>query len=257
MKILSIQWPIVLTATAVLYLLTILFLPFNQTMATIFLFAIIGFWSRLPGVGIQHPFFILYQADVIDIFTLMIAIHVSPLHAIGYTVFCNLSSRAAGIYPPWIGVFKDAAIQSVIALIAPLLYALSGNSILTVVAIYSVLRIIGFVILHIIFPQQPIPQMLVSEAGAAVAVFLINMFYTKLFGSFFESLLLKGVEFNLLLFFIVTAVLVFIAIVFFGFSPKKVGEKVVKNIVKKAAFEKKEVFTNDDLDDFRQIRDNI
>ena len=259
MKILSLHWPVVIAVILGLYVLILLSLPFNTTLATIFLLAIIAYWSRLPGVGIPHPFFILYQADVIDIFMLLIAIHVSPLHAIGFAVFCNLTSRAAGVYPPWVGVFKDTLILSLNALMAPFIYILVGKNILIVVGIYSVVRIIMFVILHIIFPQWPIPQMLVSEAGAAVAVFLINMFYAKVFGSFFENLLQEGIAFNWLLFLIVTVVVLSILILVFGLSPKRLGKQTARLVFRTAKRfrEKKKRSNDDEIDQIRQIRESL
>jgi hypothetical protein len=257
MKILNVQWPIIIATTLVLYVLVILAMPFNMAMSTIFLFAIIAYWSRLPGVGIPHPFYILYQADVIDIFTLIIAIHVNPFYAVAFTVFCNLGSRAAGTFPSFQGVCQDAIIQSVIALIAPLLYAITGN-LVTVVGIYSVLRILGFIILGFIWPLRSIPVLFLEEMGAGVAVFIINMFYAKMFGSFFENLLMQGVGFNWVLFLVVTILIVIILIVVFGLSPKEIGAKVVNNVAKRMIVrEKKAEMKNDDIESFNEISRSI
>ena len=70
---LKIHWPVALFITAVLYILTIVCLPFNQTYSTLFMFAIISFWSRLPGVGIPSPMLFLYFMDVIDFFSVIIS----------------------------------------------------------------------------------------------------------------------------------------------------------------------------------------
>jgi len=228
MKILNIQWPIVLMFTGLLYILVLLALPFNTTLATIALFAIIGYWSRLPGVGIIHPFYILYQADVIDIFMLMIAVHVSPFAAIGFLVFCNVSSRAAGIFPGWAGTAHDCIIMSVLALITPLLYVVASGNLIMVIAIYSVLRIVGFIIMGFIWPIRSIPTLLFEEAGAGVAIFLINMFYAKMFGNFFENLLQGDFGFHWPLFMIVSAFVWGFLIYRSNFSVKKVRKAVKK-----------------------------
>ena len=143
----TLNWPMALGTTFVLYLITILTLPINSRFATITVFATIAYWSRLPGVSIPVPFYVLYQADVVDIFMLFIAIHVSPIYGIFFAIFCNFASRSAGIFPSWPGICQDTIILSVIALIAPLLYSLTNQNMLLVVAIYSVLRIFGFIIL--------------------------------------------------------------------------------------------------------------
>jgi len=236
MKILSLNWPIIIFFTIILYVLTIITLPFSTVYATIFLFALIAFWSRMPGVGCYHPFFILYQSDLIDIFTLFVAIHVGVIEAVIFTVFCNLSSRAAGIYPPWQGVIKDAIIQSVIAVMAPLLYVIVGGNIFALVAVYTILRSLGFFIFGFIWPMFSIPQLLLIETGAAVAVFVVNMFYAKIFGTFFESLLQKGVAFSWILFLFATIVIIAVSILYLGLSPKKTGKrakKIVRHIAKR------------------------
>lgn len=96
---LMLNWPLILFTTLTLYILIILCLPFSALYATIFLFALIAFWSRMPGVGVPHPFYILYNADVVDIFTLLISINVGIFPAIVFTVFCNMWSRMVGVYP--------------------------------------------------------------------------------------------------------------------------------------------------------------
>lgn len=259
MKILSLNWPIIIFFTIILYILTIVALPFSTVYATIFLFALIAYWSRLPGVGTYHPFFILYQADLVDIFTLFVAIHVGVFEAIIFTVFCNLSSRAAGIYPPWQGVIKDAIIQSVIAMMVPLLYVIVDGNIFALVAIYTILRSLGFFIFGFIWPMFSIPQLLFIESGAAIAVFVVNMFYAKLFGTFFENLLQKGVAFSWTLFLFATIVILIVSVIFFGLSPRKLSrkaKKVAKHIAKKA-IQQKSVQPNRDFQEMQLIKEQL
>jgi len=259
MKILSLNWPIIIFFTVILYTLTIVTLPFSAVHATVFLFALIAYWSRLPGVGTYHPFFILYQSDLIDIFTLFVAIHVGVVEAIIFTVFCNLSSRAAGIYPPWQGVIKDAIIQSVIALMVPILYVIVGGNIFALVAVYTVLRSLGFFIFGFIWPMFSIPQLLIIESGAAVAVFVVNMFYAKVFGTFFESLLMKGAVFSWVLFLFATVVILATSIIFFGLSPKSMGKKarkITKNIARKT-IQQKSTQPDRDLQEMQFIKEQL
>lgn len=263
MKIINIQWPIIFVLTITLYILIVLSLPFSRNLPLIFLFAVIGIWSRLPGVGIHHPFYILYQADVIDIFMLIISIHISPFHAILFVWFCNISSRSAGVFPGWPGTFHDCIIMTVLALLAPLFYSISSQNILVVVAIYSVLRIVGFIIMGFIWPIRSISQLFIEEIGAGFAIFIINMFYAKMFGSFFENLLIKGAVFNWPLFLLVTIIVLGIFIIVYGFSPKravKKAGKITKNIAHK--FELINTTQNnkgliEDNEEIRFIRDSI
>ena len=72
------NWPIIIVTTITLYALTILTLPFNAIYATILLFSLISFWSRLPGVCIYEPVSIIYLMDFVDIFSIIIAIYIGP-----------------------------------------------------------------------------------------------------------------------------------------------------------------------------------
>ncbi|MCB9359569.1 hypothetical protein H6503_06585 [Candidatus Woesearchaeota archaeon] len=260
MKILNITWPIIIGVTLLLYVLIIVSLPFSQTMALVFLLAVIGVWSRIPGVGIPHPFFILYQADVIDIFMLLISIHISPVTAILFVWFCNFSSRSAGVFPPsWGGTFHDSIIMTVLALLAPLFYAMFSGNIFVVIGVYSVLRIVGFIIMGFIWPIRSIPQLFFDEIGAGIAIFIINMFYAKMFGTFFEDMLIRGAVFNWTLFLVVTIVVLGILVLVYGFSPKRSinnAAKIGKKLFKKN-LENKKIRKEDIDDDVRFVREAL
>jgi len=244
--------------------LIIITLPFNAIYATIFLFALIAFWSRMPGVGMPHPFYILYNADVVDIFTLIIAINLGPVQAILFSLFCNYSSRMCGVYPDWAGVIQDSIYMSIFALIAPLLSIIVGGDLILVILIYTIIRPIYFFLMNFLWPRSSVIQRIITSVGAGFCIFIINAFYAKVFGDFFENLLQKGVAFSWILFLFATVVILIFAIVIFGFSPKKIGKNIGKKVVKLAKSRiKKEQNQNQDnkydeeFDEMREIRDML
>jgi len=225
----SLNWPLVVLITAGLYIGAIVFLPFNVQTASLMLFAIIAFWSRLPGVGIPHPFFIIYSLDLVDVFTLLVAINIGSFQGALFTIFCNLGSRLVGVYPGWDGVMFDALFQSILAFICPFIYSVTGNLLLTMTC-FTVLREIMFFSLWFVYPRWSFAQEIVKTLTCGGIVFLANTFYTKLFGDFFLNAIEKGVAFNWVLFIFATIVILVFGIAVFGLSPSKAMKKAGGNV---------------------------
>jgi hypothetical protein len=259
MKYISLCWPIVLLVTVGLYVLVLLTLPFSALYSTIFLLTLIAFWSRLPGVGIQHPFYILYQMDVIDIFMILIAVNVGPMQAIAFIWFCNMVSRSAGVYPDWAGVIQDCILLSITALAAPLLNMIVGGNLLAVVTIYSIFRPIGFFLFNFIWPRMSWPQRIMTSIIAGGELFLINAFYVKLFGNFFNDLLMGGMVFSWPLFIFATIVIFIVYVALYGIdslAPKKgTAKNIAKMIVK--TIKKEEPRKDTDQQDMNFVRDAL
>ncbi|MCB9359476.1 hypothetical protein H6503_06085 [Candidatus Woesearchaeota archaeon] len=232
MKYINLVWPLVLATTVGLYAMIILAMPFSSTFATIVLFALIGYWSRLPGVGIHHPFFLIYQMDVIDIFMIIIAANTNPFNAIAFTWFCNSISRLSGTFPDWSGVIQDNIIMTVFAFFVPLLDAVTGGNLVVVVTIYSIFRPIGFTLFHFIWPRMSLPQRIITSLVAGFWIFIVNIFYAKLFGDFFDRLLEKGVSFSWPLFVFATIVIAIVYVSLYGFDSLSPKKKTAKKIFK-------------------------
>ncbi|MCB9359085.1 hypothetical protein H6503_04090 [Candidatus Woesearchaeota archaeon] len=227
----SFNWPLIIATTAVLYVLTILALPFSPLFATIMLFSLIAFWTNLPGFCIMEPIRFLYMLDFVDIFTVFIAVHIGPFEAVAFTLFWNMYPRLCGAYLPWIAVFKDALLQAILALFVPLMYALTGGNIFAVVVIYSILRIPGYILISLILPHRSFPEQVFHCFAAGGSVLLINAFYTKFFGDFFDNLLATG-TFSWMLFLIATVVIVIFSVTVLGFSFTKATRNISKAAVK-------------------------
>jgi len=246
----------------------LLSLPFNTQFATILLFTIIAYWSRLPGVGIPHPFFIIYSMDFVDFFTMLIAVNVGSFQGAIFTIFCNLASRASGTFPKWDAVLLDALFQSILCFICPIIFSITGNLLFTMLC-FTVLRDVMYFLVWFIYPRWGFAYHIMLTIVAAVTIITINTFYTKLFGDFLFQLLEKGVKFNWILFLFTTIVILIFYISVFGLSKRKKKKKrrllkkiitTVKHVPEESYPNKispeKDVFVSADkeLEDFSRIK---
>ena len=113
-----------------------------------------------------------------------------------------------------------------------ILNVVAGGDLVLVILIYSVVRPIYFFLMNFLWPRSSVIERLITSIGAGFCVFIINAFYAKLFGSFFENLLQKGVAFSWTLFLFASLVILIFAVTVFGFSPKKTGKSIGRKVVK-------------------------
>ncbi len=196
----GIHWGLIRIVTNALYIGMIILFPFSPVAATIMLFALIAFWSRLPGIAIATPLWVLYMLDFVDLFSMLIAINVGGVAGGLVAAFCNFIPRIAGITPPWSDVVKDTIIQPIICLFIPFVYAFVQD-ITVCMVIYTLLRQVGFFIAHFVYPEHgSFPQFLVIFISYTSTQTFVNFLYGKYFGSFFDGLLSSGIHFNMWLF---------------------------------------------------------
>ncbi len=173
----------------------------------VFLFALFGFWSRLPGVGIPTPFYLFYLMDFVDFFSLIIAVNVGGIQGAIVSVFLNLSSRLCGITPGWVGVFKDAIAQGVVCLIIPFVVSWTSANIVMSMIWYTVLRTLMFIPMQIFFPTRSFTSFITNVIVCLPLLLIINVFYAKILGNFLTATLQHGVAFNWTLFIIATVII--------------------------------------------------
>ena len=203
----SVQWRLVNFVTIVLYIVIILFLPFKSVTSTVFLFALVAFWSRLPGVGTPPPGEWLMLFDVVDIFSIIVAINISGLSGALFSIIINIGSRIVGSFPDWITIMKDAVAQFIVCFIIPYVYLIVGRNIIVTTIWYSILRLLVMLPMRFFYAKYPFPQAMVMIIGGGILLTFVNSFYAGLFGNFFDNLLKEGVKFNWLLFLFVTLVI--------------------------------------------------
>ena len=255
----SFNWPLITVTTVILYALTILSLPFNTAYATIMLFSLIAFWSRLPGVCIMEPVRFLYMMDFIDIFAVIIAIYVGPFQGAAFALVWNIFPRLCGAYTNYLGNVKDGIAQAIICLIIPFVNIAVGGNLVLVMIIFSVIRMPLFFLLCLFIPHRTIPEQLFHIIVGGTAVVIINGFYAKLFGNFFINLFSKGASFSWVLFMVASIIILVFAVIVFGFSPKKTGRHIgtgIAKIVKHQRKKKKPETKNADAEDMRLARES-
>lgn len=259
-----INWPIVLTTTGVLYILILVTLPFNPNLATVFLFTLIAFWSRLPGVGIAHPFLILWVADLVDFFSLIISINLGgPVGGL-FSLFCNLLARLCGFMPTWRFTLEDAGTMFLACLIIPFVHPMLGSDIFVSMIVFTIIRAILLMPINFILYPGSLIQCAIEWVIGMSAILVINGAYAKLFGNFFNNLLAKGFHFSWILFLFVTLVIIIFYLSVFGRNDKqaknfrKTVNKVIRKQVKKIRKKKdpKPLF-DDELEDMKRIKEQL
>lgn len=259
----NIHWPLVITTTVILYVLIIVTLPFNSITSTVLLFSLIAYWSRIPGVGMYSPFYFIYHTDVVDLFSLIIAVNVGGTQGGILAIFGNMASRAAGFTPAWQIVVKDSVIQFLLCIIAPYFHPLCGYDIFVSMMVYSILRRIGFMIAYFIHPDIPLIPHIIRWTGATFSQVIINVFQAKFFGGFFDSILKNGVNFNWMLFLYATAIILIGKIILLGFSNEKrsygLTKKILKKVIAHEKLNEKKKETTESYDDrfIKEIKNEI
>jgi len=263
----SLNWPIVLTTTGVLYGLILLTLPFSPVYATLFLFTLIAFWSRLPGVGIPTPYFpIIWVADFVDLFALIVSINLGGFAGVLLSIFANLWGRMCGIWPGWRFTFEDAFSQAAVCMIIPYVHIALGGDILVSMMAYTIIRAIVLFPINLLLRIDPLPKFIIEWTVGIISIFIINSLYARIFGDFFDNLLQKGVSFSWILFLIATAVIIVFYVSVFGAGDvkkhKKTAKKVVKVVRKRITHKKEDQnkidhINSKEMDEMQKIKDLI
>ncbi len=235
---LVVYWPFIYVITIALYLLVVFSLPFSQVAATFFLFMLVSYWSRIPGVGFPTPLYFLYLADLVDFFALIVAINLGPIYGCIIVIFANIASRANGVFPRWQAVLKDTfALCIACFLIVPIHQTLGGDIFISMI-IFNLIRILMFIPMRIVPGSSPFPQFIIEFVTVVPLSFIINGMYARFFGDFFDSLMKEGVKFNWILFAGVTAVIL-ISMVYLKKITAKNTINPIRDLLKRSTQKKK------------------
>lgn len=197
-----ILWKPLKAASIMMYLLVLVLLPFSQFWAAIMLFAIICLWSRIPALITMF----LNDLEVIDFFTVMLAIHVGGLFAGIFGASMMLFSRIFGPNEWLPYTIKDATSIFAGGLATPFVFAMTGSPLYTLY-IFTAIRYSTYLILTLIFE----PQELLFELGISAANIVVAVLSNTLVMSFFEDSLSRifegGLHFSITLFAFTTLVM--------------------------------------------------
>jgi len=214
----------------------------------------------LPGVGIPHPLFILYNTDFVDLFALLLTVNLGVHWGIALVVFGNMWSRLCGVHPEWGAVMSDTLSLSTSCLFMPWIHPLVGGNILMSMIVFTGIRWVFWQVYDVfVWPQvwaNFMHKVMLTLIGVPV-IFAINAFYAKVFGNFFDNLLKSGVVFNWILFFFVTAVITIFYLSVFGFSKKhsKAVKKTVRKVIKRRIIKTKDTAIRDtEIEDMNRIK---
>ncbi len=225
--------PLVAFMSIALYVMIIILLPFNTQMATLLLFTLIAFWSRLPGVAVNDPTWLLYCADLIDVFSMIIAINIGGMQGAIFAFVTNVVPRFCGFYPVWISVMYDAIAQFIVCLMIPFIHIALGGDILISMSVYTLIRIIIIMPISYFLYPRPLVRWILEWISGLFGVFLANVFWAKLFGDYFDGLLARGAGFDWLLFLFATVVMLVFYLLYSSRKGSSVNvSRIVKNLIK-------------------------
>jgi hypothetical protein len=197
-------WKPIKVVSVIMYSLVLLMFPFSQFWATIMLFALICFWSRIPALISMFT----KEFEVIDFFTVMIAIHVNGLFAAVFGAFLMMFTRIFGPREWFIFTVKNSIGIFIGGLLTPLFYSLTGSALYTMYC-FTIVRYILLIITTIIIE----PEYLMLEIGiSSVAIFMaffLNTVIMKTFEPVLNRVMASGVVFDWSIFFFATIVIGF------------------------------------------------
>ncbi len=182
-----------------LFLLIILIYPFNSSIATILLFWYISLWSRIPTLVSDFT----KDLDVLDFFTVIIAVHIHTVYAGLFAgIFASslwMLSRVFGPDEPFDFTISESIAFFFAGFFSPLIYSLTGNLLLTMF-IFTAIRYVGiFVLVAIFFRNHALYAGITLLVGIPIA-FTMNKIMITFLAPFFGTVFDTGLKFNLPLF---------------------------------------------------------
>jgi hypothetical protein len=195
-------WKPIKVVSVITYALILLIAPFSQFWATVILFGLICFWSRIPCLISMFT----KDLEVIDFFTVVLAIHVGGLFAGIFGGALMLFTRLFGPREWYLYTIKDAISIFICGLFASAVYAVLGSQLYTLYA-FTLMRYVLYIILTVIME----PEAIFLELGLCAACIgeglIVNTIMNALFESRLDMVMADGVQFNFGLFIAATLVI--------------------------------------------------
>jgi hypothetical protein len=197
-------WKPIKITSAIIYALILILLPFSSFWATILLFALICFWSRIPCLVSVFT----KDLECIDFFTVLLAIHVGGVFGGIFGAAIMLFSRIFGPNEWYLYTIKDAIAILIGGLMTPLLFVLLDNPLYTMYC-FTLIRYAVYLILTVMLePEYLGLELGLCFSGIFVAYFS-NTIMMTLFAEPLSKMLAEGVTFDITLFIFATSVVGF------------------------------------------------
>jgi len=164
--------------------------------------------------------------DVIDFFSVLIAINLGGIPAAFFAAFNLALPRFFGPVEPLNYTIKDSVSMFGAALFTPMWYSITGHSLLITMYMFTFHRYLHYIVLDLLFDQQSIGfDMSYCCIGLPTAYFM-NTIIVKVIGEGMDQMMKKGIVVSKEIFLFTTLIIILIYAI--GEYKKKRKEKVVK-----------------------------
>ena len=188
-----------------LFLFSLALIPFNTTLSAIFMFAVVGLWSRVPAFLSSFT----KDTEIVDFLSFVVSISLGGLAGglFGFSVMIFSRIFAPLEYAGYAA--KDAVSLFVAGNAAPLLFFLTGGNMFLAMYGFTAVRYIIYIVLTAVFE----PEWLSMELGycfiGIFTAYISNTLMISVFGDFATNILKTGLGFNFSIFVLVSITLFF------------------------------------------------
>jgi len=200
-------WKPLKVTSLIMYILVILLVPISEFWSVIILFALICLWSRVPCLLSMFT----KDLDVIDFFTVMLAIHVGGIFGGVFGAAIMMFSRIFGPNEWFLYTLKDSISIMICGFLTPAFYFVFGSALYALYAFTLLRWIIYLILTWVIEPEYMSLELGLCTVGSLKS-YLYNTFVMVTFEGFLATVFVGGIHFSVGLFLCATAVVGFFAL---------------------------------------------
>lgn len=197
-------WKPLKIVSLVMYILTILLVPISEFWSVIILFALICLWSRVPCLVSMFT----KDLDVIDFFTVMLAIHVGGVFGGIFGAAIMMFSRVFGPNEWFVYTLKDSISIMICGFMTPVFYSVLGSPLYALYAFTVVRWVLYLILTAIIEPEYMGLELGLCSVGSLKS-YLYNTFVMVTFEGLLSTVFIGGVHFSIGLFLFATGIVGF------------------------------------------------
>jgi len=215
-------WKHAKTTTFAIYVIALVTAPINQTISALALFTLCCFWSRIVTLLNDYA----KDLDVIDFFSVLIAINMSGWIAAIFAWFNLIFPRLFGPVEPLNYTIKDSISMAFAALFTPIWYGVFNHNLLLTMYMFTVHRYAHYLLLNLLFDQQAMGGSFIYMFIGVPISYFMNTILVKVLGPAMEDMFAKGIVVSKEVFIFTTIVIGIIYAVSY-YRRKRKKEKVV------------------------------